>query len=34
MMLNLLMDQPDYFVIARDAPQKTIRHTQYEDYKA
>lgn len=34
MMIKLLMDKPDYFVIARDAPQKTIRHTQYEDYKA
>lgn len=34
MMIKILMDKPDYFVIARDAPQKTIRHTQYEDYKA
>ena len=33
-MIKLLFDKPDYFVIARDAPHKTIRHVQYEDYKA
>lgn len=34
MMLKLLLEQPDYFVIARDSPVKTKRHEQYQDYKA
>lgn len=34
MMLKLLLEQPDYFVIAWDSPVKTKRHEQYQDYKA
>ncbi len=34
MMLKLLLEQPEYFVIAWDSPVKTKRHEQYSDYKA
>lgn len=34
MILKLLQDRPDYFLIALDSPQKTIRHEKYIDYKA
>ena len=34
MMLKLLLEQQDYFVIAWDSPVKTKRHEQYQDYKA
>jgi len=34
MMMKLLADKPDYFVIAWDAPTKTIRHEKFEAYKA
>jgi DNA polymerase-1 len=34
MMLKLFMDKPDYLVIARDAPTKTLRHEMDESYKA
>lgn len=33
-MLMKLLDQSEYFVIARDAPTKTQRHQKYPDYKA
>ncbi len=34
MMLKLLLEQPEYFVICRDSPVKTKRKEQYEEYKA
>ena len=34
MMLKLLLEKPDYFVIAWDSPVKTKRHEEYEEYKA
>lgn len=34
MMLKLLEEKPDYFVIAWDAPHKTLRHEMFEEYKA
>lgn len=34
MMLALLREQPDYFVIVRDTPSKTIRHDADVTYKA
>ena len=34
MMLRLLEEQADYFVIAWDAPHRTIRHEMFEEYKA
>jgi len=34
MLIKLLHDKPDYFVIARDAPTKTHRHEAYPEYKA
>jgi DNA polymerase-1 len=34
MMLTLLHDEPDLFVIARDAPSKTVRHDHFSGYKA
>ncbi len=34
MMLKIFMDKPDYLVIARDAPTKTLRHEMDENYKA
>lgn len=34
MMIKLLLEQPEYFVICRDSPVKTKRKELYEDYKA
>jgi DNA polymerase-1 len=34
MMMKRRAKHPEYFVIARDSPQKTFRHEQFEDYKA
>lgn len=34
MMLSLLMDKPDHFVIARDAGMDTVRRENFADYKA
>jgi len=34
MILKLFEDKPDYFVIAWDAPQKTVRHEMFSEYKA
>jgi len=34
MMIKLFMDKPDYLVIARDAPTKTLRHDMDATYKA
>ena len=34
MMLKLLVEKPDYFVIAWDSPVKTKRHEEYQEYKA
>lgn len=34
MMLKLFEDKPDYFVIAWDAPHRTIRHEMFAEYKA
>jgi len=34
MMLALLREQPDQFVIVRDTPNKTIRHDADDGYKA
>ncbi len=34
MILKLFQEQPDYFVIAWDAPQKTIRHEMFTEYKS
>lgn len=34
MILRLLMDKPDYFLIARDLPKRTIRHEKFAEYKA
>lgn len=34
MMVKLFLDKPDYLVIARDAPSKTLRHEMDETYKA
>ena len=34
MLLKLISEEADYFVIARDSPTKTKRHEQYQDYKA
>lgn len=33
MMLKLIQEEMDYFVIARDSPVKTKRHEAFEDYK-
>lgn len=33
MMMKLIQDEMDYFVIARDSPVKTKRHEQFPDYK-
>ncbi|MBQ7616852.1 hypothetical protein IJS64_02455 [bacterium] len=32
--MKLLLEKPDYFVIAWDSPVKTKRHEEYEEYKA
>lgn len=34
MILKLFFDSPDYFVLTRDAPHKTLRHEMFGDYKA
>ena len=34
MLLKIMHEKPDYFVIAWDSPVKTHRHELYEDYKA
>ena len=34
MMLKLVLEKPDYFVIAWDSPKKTKRHEEYQEYKA
>ena len=33
MLFKVFHEKPDYFVLAWDAPHKTIRHEQYADYK-
>jgi len=33
MIFKILASKPDYFLIARDAPHKTLRHEAFEDYK-
>ena len=34
MILKIISEKPDYFVITWDSPVKTYRHEMYEDYKA
>lgn len=34
MLLRLFHEKPDYFAIVWDSPWKTIRHEQFQDYKA
>ncbi|MCF7834530.1 5'-3' exonuclease [Candidatus Gracilibacteria bacterium] len=34
MLLKIIGENPDYFVIARDSPVKTIRHESFPEYKA
>lgn len=34
MLLKIIWENPDYFVIARDSPVKTIRHESFPEYKA
>jgi DNA polymerase-1 len=34
MLLSLLKEKPDYFVIAWDSPTKTIRKQIFKEYKA
>lgn len=34
MILKILLEKPDYFVIAWDAPTKTHRHNEFPEYKA
>lgn len=34
MFLKIIQEKPDYLLIARDAPVKTIRHQEYPEYKA
>lgn len=34
MILKIIAEKPDYFVITWDSPVKTHRHEKYEDYKA
>jgi len=34
MMIKIFNDNPDYLVICRDSPVKTIRHESYAEYKA
>ncbi len=34
MIFKVLAQKPEYFLIARDAPHKTLRHEAFEDYKA
>ena len=33
-LFKLFQEKPDYLVVARDAPVKTLRHEAYPDYKA
>jgi DNA polymerase I len=33
MLFKVFHEKPDYFVLAWDAPHKTIRHEQFADYK-
>ena len=34
MLFKVFHEKPDYFVLAWDAPHKTVRHEQYTEYKA
>lgn len=34
MLFKVFHERPDYFVLAWDAPHKTVRHEQYTEYKA
>jgi len=34
MILRLLLEQPDYFLISWDLPKKTIRHEKFSEYKS
>ncbi len=34
MIFKILAEKPEYFVIARDSPAKTMRHDMFPDYKA
>src|SRR3989338_1668937 len=34
MMIKLFLDKPDYLVITRDSPTKTLRHEMFAEYKA
>jgi len=34
MIIKLLKDRPDHFIIAWDSPKKTVRHEYYPEYKA
>lgn len=34
MLIKIMLEKPDYLVIARDAPTKTFRHEKYPEYKA
>ncbi len=33
MLFKVFHDKPDYFVLARDSPHKTLRHEQFAEYK-
>jgi DNA polymerase-1 len=34
MILKIIAEKPDYFVVARDSPVKTHRHDAFPEYKA
>jgi DNA polymerase-1 len=34
MLFKIFYEKPDYFVIAWDAPHKTVRHEAFKEYKA
>jgi DNA polymerase-1 len=34
MIFKIFQEKPDYLIIARDAPTKTIRHDIFPEYKA
>lgn len=34
MLMKIFQEKPDYFVITRDSPVKTLRHEEYPEYKA
>jgi len=34
MLFKLMQQKPEYFVIARDSPKRTIRKEKFEEYKA